>query len=71
MHPHTKFVIPISNNIGDMHEHNANRQIIQEVRSVVKVTATQKCHHSDPKMVCDTLPSKEAATNQIWNSYLK
>ena len=27
--------------------------------------------HSDPKMVCDTLPSQDAYTHQIWNSYLK
>ena len=27
--------------------------------------------HSDPKIVCDTPPSQDASTNQIWNSYLK
>ena len=25
----------------------------------------------DPKMVCDTPPSQDAPTHQIWNSYLK
>ena len=27
--------------------------------------------HSDPKMVCDTLPSQDAVIQQIWNSCLK
>ena len=27
--------------------------------------------HSDLKIVCDTPPSKDANTHQIWNSYLK
>ena len=40
-----------------------------ETRSEVKfkVTVTQ----GDPKIVCDSPPSKDAYTNQIWNSYLK
>ena len=27
--------------------------------------------HSDLKMICDTPPSHDAFTHQIWNSYLK
>ena len=27
--------------------------------------------HSDPKLVCDTSPSEDASTHQIWNSYRK
>ena len=27
--------------------------------------------HSDAKKVCDTPPSQDASTHQIWNSYLK
>ena len=40
------------------------RTIILETRSEVKV-------NSDPKMVLDTLPSQDAATHQILDSYLK
>ena len=28
-------------------------------------------HHSDPKMVGDTLAFQDASTHQIWDSYLK
>ena len=35
-----------------------------KTKSEVKVTVTRK-------MVCDTPPSQDASTHQIWNSYLK
>ena len=57
MHPHTKFEIPISNNIRDMLWTRLSLKLGQG--------------HSDPKMVCDTPPSQDASTHQIWNSYLK
>ena len=55
MHPHTKFGIPISNNIRDM----------------FWTQLFYKLGQSDPKMVCDTPPSKDASTHQIWDSYLQ
>ena len=55
MHPHTKFEIPNSKNIGDM---------LLKTRSEVKVTVTQKCyatlHHS-----------KMHQHTKFWNFYLK
>ena len=56
---HTKFVIPTSNNIGEM----LWTQIFK-TRSEVKVIVTQK-------MVRDTLSSQDASTHLIWNSFLK
>ena len=61
MHPHTKFEIPTLNNMR-----YAPDTIILKSKSEVKVkdTVTQK-------MERDTLPSQDASTHQIWNSYLK
>ena len=53
MHLHTKFGIPISKNIGDMHQ-------FLETRSKGQVQG-----HSDLIMVCDTLSSQDASTHQI------
>ena len=39
--------------------------IIQKTRSEVKFKVTE------PVMICDTPPSQDAFTHQIWNSYLK
>ena len=52
MHLHTKFGIPISKNIGDMHQ-------FLETRS------GQVQGHSDLIKVRDTLSSKDASTHQI------
>ena len=57
MHPHTKFKVPTLNNIRDM----------LWTRLFLKLGQG----HSDPKTVCDTPPSQDASTHQIWNSYLK
>ena len=57
MHLHTKFGIPISKNIGEMHQ-------FLETRSEVKVIVTHK-------MVQDTPPSQDAFIQQKWDSYLK
>ena len=53
MHLHTKFGIPISKNIGDMHH-------FLETRSEVKFKG-----NSDFIMVRDTLSSQDASTHQI------
>ena len=52
MNLHTKFGIPISKNIGDMHQ-------FLETRS------GQVQGHSDLIMVCDTSSSQDASTHQI------
>ena len=52
MHLHTKFGIPISKNIGDMHQ-------FLETRS------GQVQGHSDLIMVCDTLSSQDRSTRHI------
>ena len=57
MHPHTKLGTIISN------KRYAPDTIIIKTRSKVMV--------SDPEMLCDTPPSQDASTHQIWNSYLK
>ena len=57
-HPHTKVWIPTSNNMR-----YAQDTIILESRSEVKVTVTIKKY--------TTQPSQDAATHQIWTSYLK
>ena len=57
MHSHTQIGIPISNNIRD------------KLRTQSFLKLGQR--HSDLKMVFDTLPSQDAYTHQIWNSYLK
>ena len=57
MQPRTKFGIPSSNNIGEM----LRTQLFYKLGQ----------GHNDPKMVCDILPSQDASTHLIWNSYLK
>ena len=59
MHPHTKFEIPTSNNIRDMH------------RTWLFYKLGQRSRSQWPSMVRDTLPSQDISTHQIWNSYLK
>ena len=55
--PHTKFVIPTSNNIGD----------IFEIRLFLKLGQG----HSDPITVSNISPSRDASIHQIWDSYPK
>ena len=55
MHPHTKFEIPISNNMR-----YAPDTIILKTRSDFKVTVTLR-----PKMLRDTSPSQDASTHPI------
>ena len=52
MHLHIKFGIPISKNIGDMHQTQCSFKKLGQ-------------GHSDPIMVCDTLSSKDASIHQI------
>ena len=59
MHPHTNFGIPILNNIRDM----LWTRLFQKIG--------QDQGHSDTKMVGDILPSQDAFTHQIWDTYLK
>ena len=59
MHPHTKFEIPTSNNIRDM------------LRTKLFEKLGQRSRSQWPENVCDTSPSHDAFTHQIWNSYLK
>ena len=59
MHLHTKFGISTSKNIRD----------VLQTQLFLKLGQGQG--HSDSKMVSDTLPSQDAFTHQIWNSYLK
>ena len=68
MHPHTKFGIPTSKNIGDMHRTRSGTdgRTFYYYKNLVRGQG-----HSDPKMVWDTPPSQDASTHQIWNSYLK
>ena len=64
MHSHTKFGIPISKNIRDMHRTQRGTNETTErlkTRSEVKVS----------KILLDTLPSQDASTHQIWEPYLK
>ena len=53
MHLHTKFGIPISKNIGDMHH-------FLETKSRGQVQG-----HSDPIMVRNTSSSQDASTHRI------
>ena len=55
IHPHTKFGIPTSNNIRNL------------IRDDYSKNYLKGKGHSDPKMVCDTPPSQDASTHQIWN----
>ena len=69
MHPHIKFGIPISKNIGYMHRTRSGTDghcdyYKKQVRGQVQ-------GHSDRKSVCNTPPSQDASTHQIWNSHLK
>ena len=67
MHPHIKFGIPTSKNIGDMHGTQSGTDgHCDEYKNLVRGQG-----HSDPKIVRDTPPSQDASTHQIWNSYLK
>ena len=59
MQPHTKLGITSSNN-----RWNAQDTIILKTRSEIKITVTEK-------MVHGTMPSQDASTHLIWNSYLK
>ena len=59
MHSHTKFGIPISNNIREM-------LLTQLLLKLGQMSRSQW-----PKMICETPPSKDAYSHQIWNSYLK
>ena len=52
MQAHTKFGIPTSNNVGDILIFSGHDHSIKEVRGQ---------GHSDPKMVCYTLPSQDAS----------
>ena len=56
MHLQTKFGIPISKNIGDIHQTQCS---FQETRS------GQVQGHSDPIMKRDTSSSQDASTHQI------
>ena len=58
MHSHTKFGIPFSNNIRYM-----------LLTQLLKLG--QRSRSQWPKIICETPPSQDAYTNQIWNSYLK
>ena len=60
MHHHTKFEIPSSNIIRDMIRTRYSNNLVR----------VQGQGHSDPNMVCDTPPSQDAFTHQIWKSYL-
>ena len=63
MHPHTKFGIPTSKNIGDMHRTRSGTD---------GLTDGQCDYYMPPKeFLCDTPSSQDASTYQIWNSYLK
>ena len=62
MHAHTKFGIPTANNIRDM--------LLTRI-FLKNYVRGQGQGHSDPKMVRDALPSQDAFTLQIWDSYLK
>ena len=59
MHPHTIFWISITNNFRDMF---CTQLFYKDVRGQGQ---------SDPKMVCDTPPSKVASTHPIWESFLQ
>ena len=67
MHPHIKFGIPTSKNIGDMHRTRSGT----DGHSDYYKNLVRGQGHSDPKMVHATPPSQDASTHQIWNSYLK
>ena len=59
MHSHTKFGIPFSNNIRDM------------LLTQLLLKLGQRSSHSGQKIICETPPSQNAYTLQIWNSYLQ
>ena len=59
MHSHTKFGIPFSNNIRD----NLLKQLLLKLG--------QRSRSQWPKIICETPPSQDAYTHQIWNSNLK
>ena len=56
MHAHTP-------NLGFLMRYAQDKNILK-TRSKVKITVTRK-------MVCETPPSQDASTHQIWDSYLK
>ena len=61
MHSHTKFGIHFSNNIRDM------------LLTQLLLKLGQRSRPQWPKIICicETPPSKDAYSHQIWNSYLK
>ena len=59
MHSHTKFGIPFSNTIRDM------------LLTQLLLNLGQRSRHRGQKIICETPPSQDAYTHQIWNSYLK
>ena len=70
MHPHIKFGIPTSKNIG--HEAGwTDRRTDGHMNYYKNSVRGQGQCHSDMRMVRDTPPSQDAPTHQIWNSYLK
>ena len=73
MHPHIKFGIPTSKNIGDVHRTRSgtDERTDGQCDYHKNYVRGQGQGHSDPKMIRDTLPSQDASTHQIWNSYLK
>ena len=72
MHPHIEFGIPTSKKIGDMHRTLSGKDGQTDIVMTINTKSYgQGQGHSDPKMVCDTRPSQDASTHQIWDSYLK
>ena len=59
MHSHTKFGVPFSNNIRDM------------LLTQLLLKLGQRSRSQKPEKICETPPSQDAYTHQIWNSYLK
>ena len=59
MHSHTKFGIPFSNNIRDM------------LQTQLLLKLGQRSRSQWPEIICETPPSQDAYTHQIWNTYLK
>ena len=59
MHPHTKFEV-----------HTLINMRYAPDMIILKILARGQ-GHSDLKIECDTSPSQDASTHQIWNSYLK
>ena len=71
MHPHIKFGIPTSKNIGDMHRTRSGMDGRTDGQCDYYKNKLRGQGHIDTKMVRDTPPSEDAFTHQIWKSYLK